>query len=69
MVIRRCRNHANSKSGGISSSTYSKGLNRVLQQNNIQLEAWSPLMRGKVFEIELLQDIARKYGKQYLKSF
>ncbi|APF27354.1 aldo/keto reductase family protein [Clostridium sporogenes] len=32
-------------------------------KNNIQLEAWSPLMRGKVFEIELLQDLAKKYEK------
>lgn len=40
-----------------------KDLIEFCSKNNIQLEAWSPLMRGKVFEIELLQDIARKYGK------
>ncbi|MCY6958522.1 aldo/keto reductase [Clostridium brassicae] len=33
------------------------------EKNNIQLEAWSPLMRGKIFEIELLQELAKKYGK------
>lgn len=33
------------------------------KKNNIQLEAWSPLMRGKVFEIEILKDLAKKYGK------
>ncbi|MEG0690104.1 MAG: aldo/keto reductase [Clostridium sp.] len=33
------------------------------RENNIQLEAWSPLMRGKVFEIELLKELAIKYKK------
>ncbi|WMJ81535.1 aldo/keto reductase [Clostridium sp. MB40-C1] len=33
------------------------------EKNNIQLEAWSPLMRGKIFEIEILQELAKKYGK------
>ncbi|MBD5639629.1 aldo/keto reductase [Clostridium botulinum] len=40
-----------------------KELMEFCSKNNIQLEAWSPLMRGKVFEIELLQDIAKKYEK------
>lgn len=40
-----------------------KDLIEFCSKNSIQLEAWSPLMRGKVFEIELLQDLARKYGK------
>lgn len=30
---------------------------------DIQFESWSPIMRGKVFEIELLNQIAKKYGK------
>jgi diketogulonate reductase-like aldo/keto reductase len=30
---------------------------------NIQYEAWSPLMQGKIFEIPELQVIAAKYGK------
>lgn len=30
---------------------------------NIQLEAWSPLMRGKVFEIPLLKKLAQKYKR------
>ena len=29
----------------------------------IQLEAWSPIMRGKVMEIPVLVEIAEKYGK------
>ncbi|NMM62511.1 aldo/keto reductase [Clostridium sp. P21] len=33
------------------------------KNHNIQLEAWSPLMRGKVFEIPLLQELSRKYQK------
>lgn len=37
-----------------------KELMEFCRKNNIQLEAWSPLMRGKVFEIELLQDLAKK---------
>ncbi len=40
-----------------------KNLVDFCKENNIQLEAWSPLMRGKVFQIELLQELARKYGK------
>lgn len=40
-----------------------KNLMEFCNKNNIQLEAWSPLMRGKVFEIQLLQDLAKKYGK------
>ncbi len=33
------------------------------RQNNIQLEAWSPLMKGRVLEVPQLQKIAKKYGK------
>jgi len=33
------------------------------KNNNIQFEAWSPLMQGKVFGIELLKELAEKYGK------
>ncbi len=40
-----------------------KNLMEFCNKNNIQLEAWSPLMRGKVLEIQLLQDLAKKYGK------
>lgn len=32
-------------------------------KNKIQLEAWSPLMRGKVFQIPLLAELAKKYQK------
>lgn len=31
--------------------------------HHIQLEAWSPVMQGKVLEIPLLRKIAAKYGK------
>lgn len=30
---------------------------------HIQYEAWSPLMQGKVFDVKLLQDLAKKYNK------
>ncbi len=30
---------------------------------NIQLEAWSTLMRGLVFQIPLLQEVAKKYQR------
>ncbi len=33
------------------------------QRNKIQLEAWSPLMRGRVLNIPQLVDIANKYKK------
>lgn len=33
------------------------------QQQNIVVEAWSPLARGKVFGNEILNQIARKYNK------
>ena len=33
------------------------------RQHNIQLEAWSPLMKGRVLEVRQLQKIAKKYGK------
>ncbi len=38
-------------------------LKEFCQKHNIQLEAWSPLMRGKVFEIPLLQELSVKYKK------
>ncbi|NFS83897.1 aldo/keto reductase [Clostridium botulinum] len=40
-----------------------KDLIKFCNDNNIQLEAWSPLMRGKIFEIEVLKEIAEKYKK------
>lgn len=33
------------------------------RENNIQPEAWSPLMLGRVKKIPLLQELAKKYGK------
>ena len=33
------------------------------QQKNIQLEAWSPIMKGKVLEIPVMKELAEKYDK------
>lgn len=32
-------------------------------EKSIQYEAWSPLMQGQVFDVELLKSLAEKYGK------
>ena len=32
-------------------------------KNNIAIEAWGPLMQGKIFEIDLMKELASKYGK------
>ena len=32
-------------------------------KSSIQLEAWSPLMRGRIFEIPLLEELAAKYKR------
>ncbi|MGI6570339.1 MAG: aldo/keto reductase [Caldicoprobacterales bacterium] len=39
-----------------------KDLRDFCERNNIQIEAWSPLMQGSL-TIPLLTDISRKYGK------
>ncbi len=36
---------------------------RFCEENDIVLEAWSPLARGRVFENELLNSLAKKYNK------
>lgn len=33
------------------------------QLNSIKTESWSPLMKGKIMEIELLTELAKKYNK------
>lgn len=38
-------------------------LTRYCKENNILVEAWSPLARGKVFESEEIKAIAKKYNK------
>ena len=38
-------------------------LTRYCKENNILIEAWSPLARGKVFESEEIKAIAQKYNK------
>lgn len=40
-----------------------KDLTAFCKENNIQLEAWSPLMQGQLLENVELQEIAKKYGK------
>lgn len=38
-------------------------LQEFCKKNNIQYEAWSPLMQGKIFEQDIVNDIAEKHGK------
>ncbi len=33
------------------------------KQHHIQYEAWSPMMQGKIFELDILDDLANKYHK------
>lgn len=40
-----------------------KELHEFCKKNNIQLEAWSPLMRGQLADNETLQEMAKKYNK------
>lgn len=40
-----------------------KELLEFCQQNNIQLEAWSPLMQGQLLDNPTLQEIGKKYNK------
>jgi diketogulonate reductase-like aldo/keto reductase len=38
-------------------------LQKFCRKNGIQMEAWSPIMKGKVCEIPLLAGLSAKYGK------
>lgn len=38
-------------------------LQQYCKAQQIQFEAWSPLMQGRIFEIPLLQEMAQRYGK------
>lgn len=40
-----------------------KELHAFCKENSIQLEAWSPLMQGKLLDDETLTEIAEKHGK------
>nr|WP_318184130.1 aldo/keto reductase [Metabacillus idriensis] len=40
-----------------------KELQAFCKQHNIQLEAWSPLMQGKLLDDKTLSEIAEKHGK------
>lgn len=33
------------------------------KQKGIQYESWSPLMRGRIFELDLMQELSQRYGK------
>lgn len=33
------------------------------KKNTIQYEAWSPLMQGNIFELDIMKDLAAKYNK------
>lgn len=32
-------------------------------EHHIQYEAWSPMMQGKIFELDSIKELAKKYGK------
>ncbi|WP_243291907.1 aldo/keto reductase [Bacillus sp. FJAT-47783] len=40
-----------------------KELREFCEKHQIQIEAWSPLMQGKLLDHEVLVEIGRKYGK------
>ena len=40
-----------------------QGLLDFCSQHGIQYEAWSPLMKGQIFEVPKLRELAEKYGK------
>ena len=42
---------------------YQKDLAEYCRQNEIQLEAWAPLGRGKYFDAAILKELADKYNK------
>ena len=42
---------------------YSTNRNYFLKKENIQMESWSPLMRGAVMDIPLLQELSSKYQR------
>lgn len=38
-------------------------LHEFCKKHKIQLEAWGPLMQGKIFEIPVMKELSAKYGK------
>jgi methylglyoxal/glyoxal reductase len=40
-----------------------KALKTYLESQGVAMESWSPLMRGKISEIDLLKKLSEKYGK------
>lgn len=44
-----------------------KPLKTFLESQGVAMESWSPLMKGKVSDIELLQKLSKKYGKSIVQ--
>ena len=44
-----------------------KPLKTFLEFQGVAMESWSPLMKGKVADIELLQKLSKKYGKSIVQ--
>jgi diketogulonate reductase-like aldo/keto reductase len=40
-----------------------QGLLDFCRRKKIQYEAWSPLMQGNIFDLPILEELARKYGR------
>lgn len=40
-----------------------ESLSAYCDKHKIQLEAWGPLMQGKIFEFDLMNNVAKKYNK------
>lgn len=40
-----------------------QGLVDFCRENRIQYEAWSPMMQGKIFGMDIFKEMAQKYGK------
>jgi len=40
-----------------------ESLSAYCKKQQIQLEAWGPLMQGKIFQFDLMHDLAKKYNK------
>lgn len=40
-----------------------KPLHDFCNKNNIRIEAWGPLMQGRIFQIDLMKELSKKYNK------
>ena len=39
----------------------------ICAENKIEYQAWSPLMQGRVFDVSLLKQLAKKYNKNQVQ--